>query len=914
MATVLRPITDGLLEAFLQCKFKSRLRIQDRAGRISEFESHQIAQDKTYRLLADQRLLALHPGTHAVTAPLADAATLAVGKPLVLALTATGDSLQAHIDAIERIDKPSLLGDFSYQPIQYCREDTISRTARLLLAFRSIVLGEIQGVLPSYGLIIHGPDFTRRRLKLDSLQRKVRHLLVEIDSQMTTPGDTSLMLNAHCAICEFQGNCKDEAIRLDSLSLLRGISPQEIKSHNQKGIFTVNQLSYTFRHRKPSKRAKHPAKLHHFALQALSLRTNTVHVHGDPALPNARTTVYFDIEGLPEKDFYYLIGAVVVQDGKEIHHSFWAAHKAEQKEIFVQFMRLVAKLLPCQLFHYGRYDADALKTVQRGLDGETRAQVSVLLEASTNVHAIVHSHVYFPTHSNSLKDIASYLGFQWTESSASGIQSILWRDNWEISRDPSVKEMLMRYNREDCLALKTVCDFIQHAMTVHNAPDAQQSEGPAIVNTDELRKQRSKWVVYGRPTFVLKDLERASNCAHFDYQRDRVYARADKKIARTNRRRNKSSTASRPNKSIEITCTVCARCGSRDIRTQRRVHRRVIDLRFTKTGVKRWVTKYSSRGYRCLACGKTFLPEGWPKYRGYYGEALAIWCVYQNIACRQTMWQVNDVLSDLFAIRLSSRRAYLFKTQVIGHYDTLYDDLRKHILGSAVLCVDEGDVTIRSTKGYVWVFAAQDAVWYLYKDTRSGDFLQELMKGFSGVLISDFYSAYDSIECPQQKCLLHLLRDLNDDLQKHPFDEELKSIAQQFGVVLRSAVDTIDRRGLKTRYLHKHKRAADTLLADVGCGSFSSEVARGYQKRFKKHGPKLFTFLDYDGVSWNNNGAEYSVKYFMKYRKMGDGLFSERSLKEALVMLSIVQTCKLNGVNPLRFMLSKRTDLGSILG
>ena len=420
MAMARRLITDRLLEAFLQCKFKSRLRIQDRAGRISEFESHQIAQDKACRLLADQRLLALHPGTHAVTAPLADAATLNVGKPLVLALTATGESLQAHIDAIERINKPSLLGDFSYQPIQYCREDTISRTARLLLAFRSIVLGEIQGVLPSYGLIIHGPDFTRRRLKLDSLQRKIRHLLVEIDSQMTTPGDTSLMLNAHFAICEFQGNCKDEAIRLDSLSLLRGISPQEIKSHNQKGISTVNQLSYTFRHRKPSKRAKHPAKLHHFALQALSLRTNTVHVHGDPALPHARTTVYFDIEGLPEKDFYYLIGAVVVQDGKAMHHSFWAADKAEQQEIFVQFTRLVANLLPCQLFHYGRYDADALKTIQRGLDGETRAQVSVLLEASTNVHAIVHSHVYFPTHSNSLKDIASYLGFQWTESGASG--------------------------------------------------------------------------------------------------------------------------------------------------------------------------------------------------------------------------------------------------------------------------------------------------------------------------------------------------------------------------------------------------------------------------------------------------------------------------------------------------------------
>jgi hypothetical protein len=31
-------------------------------------------------------------------------------------------------------------------------------------------------------------------------------------------------------------------------------------------------------------------------------------------------------------------------------------------------------------------------------------------------------------------------------------------------------------------------------------------------------------------------------------------------------------------------------------------------------------------------------------------------------------------------------------------------------------------------------------------------------------------------------------------------------------------------------------------------------------------------------------------------------------------MLTVFQTCKLNGINFLRFLLSKKTDLGSILG
>src|SRR5438552_17341424 len=94
----------------------------------------------------------------------------------------------------------------------------------------------------------------------------------------------------------------------------------------------------------------------------------------------------------------------------------------------------------------------------------------------------------------------------------------------------------------------------------------------------------------------------------------------------------------------------------------------------------------------------------------------------------------------------------------------LLEGSKQEILKSPVLCIDEGDVTLRKTKGYVWVFTTHDGVWYLYKDTRSGEFLKELLAGYTGVLVSDFYSAYDGINCHQQKCLLHLLRDVSADV------------------------------------------------------------------------------------------------------------------------------------------------------
>jgi hypothetical protein len=492
---------------------------------------------------------------------------------------------------------------------------------------------------------------------------------------------------------------------------------------------------------------------------------------------------------------------------------------------------------------------------------------------------------------------------------------MILRDTWDTSHDPALKRRLVRYNKEDCQALKTVCDFISLAVSARGKPEAPVVTGQSVVSTDDVARQRSKFVTYGRATFALKDLERVSNCAYFDYQRERVFVRTDKKVAKVVKRVKKKPPGRTPNQMIELTCESCVLCGSPEIKAGRKVwQRRLTDLRFSASGVKRWVILYRTRRYSCAACGRSSLPEGWPKWKGHFGDKLAAWYIFQNFVCRQTMWQASEVVEELFSIRLPARQAYKFKRRAIHRYASLYDELKQHVLKSPILCIDEGDVTLRKTKGYVWVFTTHDAVWYLYKDTRSGEFLKELLAGFSGVLVSDFYNAYDGINCPQQKCLLHLLRDVNDDLKKNPYDEEFKSIASQFGVVLRRMIDTIDKYGLKRWHLHKHKREAAAFLVGVDSRTFSSELALTYQKRLRKVASKLFTFLDYDGVPWNNNGAEHAVKSFMKFKRTSDGLFTERSLVEALVMLSILETCKLNGVKRLRFLLSGKTDLASVLG
>ena len=101
---------------------------------------------------------------------------------------------------------------------------------------------------------------------------------------LTTP--PSLILNDHCQICEFRQRCHDQAVQEDNLSLLRGMGEKEIKRNARKGIFTVTQLSYTFRPRRRPKWARAAPRPHSFALQALALREKKIHINGTPELKN----------------------------------------------------------------------------------------------------------------------------------------------------------------------------------------------------------------------------------------------------------------------------------------------------------------------------------------------------------------------------------------------------------------------------------------------------------------------------------------------------------------------------------------------------------------------------------------------------------------------------------------------------
>jgi len=287
-----------------------------------------------------------------------------------------------------------------------------------------------------------------------------------------------------------------------------------------------------------------------------------------------------------------------------------------------------------------------------------------------------------------------------------------------------------------------------------------------------------------------------------------------------------------------------------------------------------------------------------------YGHNLMLWSVNQKIQYKLSTESIVNVLKDSFSIKSSATQMTRFKEIIATKYEETYNEIIKKMSQSKLIHIDETIARINEIDGYVWVFANYDSVYYQFRETREPNFLKELLQDFKGVLVSDFYTGYDSMECEQQKCLVHLIRDLNEDFMKHQLDEEFKQIISEFGNLLRNIIATIDKYGLKKIHLNKHKKEVEKFYKKVILQEFESDLAISYQKRFIKYKEKLFLFLNHDGIPWNNNNAEHSIKPFAKWRKKISKSLTKKNIEHHLILLSILQTCKYQGLNFFEFLKS----------
>lgn len=276
-------------------------------------------------------------------------------------------------------------------------------------------------------------------------------------------------------------------------------------------------------------------------------------------------------------------------------------------------------------------------------------------------------------------------------------------------------------------------------------------------------------------------------------------------------------------------------------------------------------------------------------------EALATAAV-MRVCYRLPLRQISQLFADLPGLKLCpgaiSKQIVRLGRWLSGQYDRLQLVLR----AAGVVHADETGWRINGKNGYLWTLTNNTHTLYHVDRSRSGEVIAGLLgEAFGGTLVSDFYAVYDQFDCPQQKCLTHLLRDLREAMQQRPelaahaFFTRCKRLLQQMLRLKKR------RRRQSAAQYDRQVKSLETQLGNLSQQTWDDADADRLSQRLKKYKDRLTTFLHDRHVDGTNNAAERALRPAVVMRKITGGSRSAAGAHAWAVLASVMRTAQQQG-------------------
>jgi transposase len=231
-----------------------------------------------------------------------------------------------------------------------------------------------------------------------------------------------------------------------------------------------------------------------------------------------------------------------------------------------------------------------------------------------------------------------------------------------------------------------------------------------------------------------------------------------------------------------------------------------------------------------------------------------------------------------------------------------YEQLKKDALSSAVLHGDETGWRVNGRTHWLWCFGNSEVTYYMIDRSRGSPAINEFFQEyFDGVLITDFWAAYNAVSCAdRQMCLVHLLGELKKVAMYKDSSGDWAAFCKKLKRLVHDSIRLWKRREQLDRQLYTRRRELIELrLGELIEAQWDNSQARRLRDRLDRYEDYLFTFLDKPYVPFDNSLAERSIRPAVIMRKNS---YSNRSEKGALTqstLMSIFRTLKQRNANPI---------------
>ncbi|WP_066588442.1 TM0106 family RecB-like putative nuclease [Sphingomonas pruni] len=405
-----------------------------------------------------------------------------------------GGAWGGYSDFLERVERPSALGDWSYEVVDTKLKRKPDPKHVLQLSLYSDLIADVQGVRPEAAHLQLG-DGSRFTVRLADVASYARHARTVFETFLRDRPETRSDPVSACSLCRWKDHCRAEWEATDSLSLVAGISKSQRGKIEAAGVGTLCGLAH-FDARIPKMAPETQDRLKTQARLQMARRAG-----GPPGfelrdfqpgkgfglLPEPDTgDLFYDIEGDPyyEGGLEYLHGVWFLKDGEWDFRAFWAHDReaegrsvAELLDFFVDHLRRHPK---ARIYHYANYEIAAL----RRLTAEHRVGEAAMDQLQrerrfVDLYKVVSGALIASEKGYSIKDLEAFYMEKRDADVATAGASVVFYENWRETGDDELLAKIHDYNRTDCISTQLLRDWLVRDVRPAPMPWPQLGELPA---------------------------------------------------------------------------------------------------------------------------------------------------------------------------------------------------------------------------------------------------------------------------------------------------------------------------------------------------------------------------------------------------------------------------------------------------